>query len=242
MITAFVVAAGLALAGPAWAGPATSADEHRAQGYAHAERGEWDEAVRAYELAYAIDRDPVSLYAIGRIQAQRGDCAQAREAFARFLATDPPPRARASAQDEIERCRPAADPDDAAGAGEGAPAPGDAIARPAHRTSFYRDPLGDILVGSGVIAGGLGGYFYLRARAELCTDPCTGSYQAYQDSVARARTWRTGAIVAGGLGGALVVGGLVRWVLVAGDHGPAEVDVAWTPRPGGGALVVGGRF
>lgn len=244
-LLALALGLGLVVARPGAgaAGPATTGDEHRAEGYAHAERGEWDQAIRAYELAYAIDHDPVSLYAIGRIHAQRGDCARAHQAFERFLATSPPPRARASAEDEIARCQPAAAADPVA-SDDTDPADVDVdvdVDAPRPR-AFYRDPIGGALFGTGVVAGAVGGYLYLRARDALCADPCTGSYESYEDSLAHARSLRTGALVAGGVGGALVVASIVRWVMVSGDDGAAEVDVAWTPRPGGGALVVGGRF
>ena len=67
MRVAVTLIAALAAATPrAFAQPSTSAEEHREAGYAHVERGEWDDAIYEYEAAYALDHDPVSLYAIGK--------------------------------------------------------------------------------------------------------------------------------------------------------------------------------
>src|SRR4051812_35887664 len=81
-----------------------TADQHRAAGCAHVERSEWDDAIREYTAAYQLDHDPVSLYAIGRVESQRGDCQRAIDAFRRFLDSEPPRRARASAQAELDKC------------------------------------------------------------------------------------------------------------------------------------------
>ncbi len=249
VILVAIVGAALSLAPRAAAADPTAGEQLRAEGYGHVERGAWDQAVRAYERAFAADHDPVSLYAIGRIHAQRGDCVRARDAFTRFLETNPPPRARASATAELDRCRPT--PREAPPPFEPplAIAPADTDDRPPtppspppRRRSFLRDPLGGVLVTSGLVAGGLGGYFYLRARGELCADPCTISYQAFVDGNARAQTWRTGAVVAGGVGAALLVGGIARWIAVSGDDDRADLELSWAPHAGGGGLVVAGAW
>jgi tetratricopeptide (TPR) repeat protein len=238
---ALALAAALLLATPPKlrAEPVT-AEQHREAGYAHVERGAWDDAVRAYEAAYALDQDPVSLYAIGRVHVRRGDCAAAIAAFRRFLATEPPKKARASAESEVATCEAtlaAATPEPPPVVEPPPPPP---PPPPAPPRAFYRDPLGSALVGGGAVAAGLGLYFYVRARGAQCDDPCTGSYQDYRESVARAETWRTGAAVAGSVGGALIVAGAIRWV-TARDR-PAAVDVAIAPRAGGAAVVLGGRY
>ena len=242
---AAVALTAIAITRAAHAQPATTADQHRDAGYRHVERSEWDAAVDEYQAAYAIDHDPVSIYAIGRVHIQRGDCAAAIDAFRRFLELRPSPRARTSAAAEIAKCEAvlaaaAPAPDGPAAVDEPiviAPPPA-----PPHRRQrpFSSDPLGSVLVGGGVVAGGLGAYFYVRARGELCDDPCTGSYQAYQDGLERARTWRTTAVIAGSVGAGLIVAGTIRWL----THRDAadDVEVAWSPRPGGGAVVLGGRF
>lgn len=243
--TATVLVASLALCAPsrvAFADPDAdplTADQHRDAGYRHAERSEWDAALRDYQAAYELDHDPVSLYAIGRVHVRRGECAAAIDAFRRFLATAPPAKARASAEAEITTC-------EATLAAAHPEPPPDATPSPPPRPpssprtrAFYTDPVGGVLVGGGAVALGLGTYFYVRARGELCDDPCTGTYTAYQDSLARAHTWRTTAVIAGGLGGALVVAGAIRW---ATHRERAPVDVALTPRPRGAMLTVGAEF
>lgn len=244
---AFATVALATLAPRAAAAGPLSADAHREAGYAHVQRGAWDDAVREYQAAYAIDQDPVSLYAIGRVEVQRGDCAAAIDAFRRFLATGPAPKARASAEAEVARCEatlaaaappPEPEPEPEVAPPPPPPAP---VRRRRHRP-FYADALGGVLVGGGAVASGLGAYFYVQARGELCDDPCTGSYQSYQDHMARARTWRNGALIAGGVGAGLIVAGAVRWIVHREPVDRDDVDVAWSPRPGGGALIVGGRF
>ena len=153
----------IAITRAAHAQPATTADQHRDAGYRHVERAEWAAAVDEYEAAFAIDHDPVSIYAIGRVHTQRGDCATAIDAFHRFLELHPSPRARTSAEAEIAKCE--ATLAAAAAAPDGPPAVDEPIViepaptpapRRRHRP-FYSDPLGSVLVGGGAVV--LGGRF-----------------------------------------------------------------------------------
>jgi len=178
--------------------------------------GEFAEAAAAFEAAYERSKDPALLF--GRAQALRraGNCKAAIEVFEQFIDTTPPEPDVRAARDVIEACRailgedaiepvpPQPQPD---------PQPSPAPTPDHDAAAWRRDVLGGVLVGTGlgVAVGGaaLQGASFRRAREREETE------QAYED---RRRSARAMAGVGVGLlvtGGALVVGGVVRYVIVA---------------------------
>ncbi len=237
----------LALTGSAAAAVAQPTSAHEEVAARAYDAGDLATALREFEAAFAETGRPDLLYAIGKLHAAHGDCPRAIDHFQRFLATGPGPKASDGARAEIATCEAAlaaavpapepapVEPDPSPEAAPLAPAPTDG-------PGFYRDLLGTALVGGGVVAGVAAIVFYGQAIDAQCGGPvCTGvTYDQYLEDVERADRLRMRAIVVGGLGGALIAGGVVRYVL----HGRSErtVDVAVAPTRGGGSFVVGGRF
>ena len=225
-------------------------EEAAAKAYA---AGDLATALKEFEAAYADAPRPDLLYAIGRLHVARGNCTDAVWYFQRFLATEPGPKATDSATAEIKKCEdtiaaeraaqppapesPPAEPEPATTVVEPPPPIADG------RSPFYRDLLGNALVGGGVLAGVVGIVLYGQALSAQCGDPvCTGiDYDDFLEQRDRADRLRTNAIIAGGIGGALIIGGVLRYALR--DSSPSRrVDVGVAPAGGGGAVVVGGRF
>lgn len=206
---------------PAAEVPAPAAEvDHAARAGQLFRDGEYAEAAAAFELAYERTRDPALLF--GRAQALRraGNCTAAIEVFEAFIATHPPEPDVQAASDVIEACRailgedglpaePAPEP-----IAEPAAPPTDDVSPPARR-----DVLGGVLVGigAGMVVGGAVPYGLSFGRARGPVEPETE--QAYEQRQRSVRTLAaTGVSVMIG-GGALLVGGVVRYVIVARRSG-----------------------
>lgn len=98
---------------------------------------------------------------------------------------------------------------------------------------WYRDALGDTLVGSGIVGLAVGGGFYFATRAAIDDAKKANILAENHAAMDRAQTWRTTSLVAGGIGAALVTVGLLRYALRV-DH--YEILIA----PNG--VRVGGAF
>lgn len=114
-----------------------------------------------------------------------------------------------------------------------APAPSDA-AQQVERRAWYRDGVGDALLGTGVVALGGGGVLFMMGRSTA------SSAGQSVDNFAKARqnTWQQPAGVAlmGG-GGALIAGSIVRYLIAGHSSGPS---LGAAPTAGGGAVVLSG--
>ncbi len=113
----------------------------------------------------------------------------------------------------------------------------DVVAPTAHH--WYADPPGDVLVGSGIAAGVVGGLFLRAALDSRDQADATTSYRRYSDLVDRAHRDRTYAIVAGAGAVALIGVGCVRIVMHDRDD---ERAIAIAPVDRGGIIVWGGRW
>lgn len=177
---------------------------------AHA-KGDYATALVELTAAYDLDPQPDLLYAIGQVHSKLGDCAAATASFEAFRATVTDAETREVVQQAIEHCEPKV------------------VARAptaVEPSPFYTDVAGDLLVGSGVVAGVIGLVLYTQARGQLDDAERAPSLLAYQAAVDSARTGRALAI-AFGIGGALLVGGGV---------------VRFAMREDGGVVSVGGTF
>jgi hypothetical protein len=227
---------------------------------------EYDVAIAELRAAYEIEPRLDILFAWAQAARQGGDCVTAIRLYKEFLASDDLTAMQTKvANDNLNRCRRVLGPEAAAAAeadghvadsGEASPpevagaspvvgprSPAPPPGPPADRkgTPWYRDPLGGSLVGAGSVALGVGGAFYvLWQRSEREAEETIG-FDAYRAKVEEARFRRRIAIAGGSIGGALVVAGVVRYLVRTGDaREPISASVTVDER--GGALVVTGRF
>lgn len=222
---------------------------------------QYAEAADAFEDAYTANPLPRYLWAGAQAERLAGDCAAAIDLYDRFLATGPSEKnerdatnARQACADELDRKKHPAK----ATAPEG-PAPSPATpstSEPAPATdtagkqakpepkprdrerpplAWYRDPWGGALVGSGVFVGGIGiGLLVSAVRLDKdAADASTeGAYESSRDdAVLRQRV----GIATVAIGSALVVSGVVRWIVV-GTRGHRR-RAALSPTPGGVVLT-----
>jgi hypothetical protein len=197
------------------------------------ERGRFADAAAAFSEAYAKTGDPALLF--GRAQALRraGNCKAAIDVFEQFIAAGPPEPDVKEAEAVIEDCR-------AILGEEAEPEPPppivpvvDAEPEPLSRDrpKWWRDPAGGVLLGTGlgvsVIGATLYGVSFSRAgdqRGETETE-----FEARRDSV---RNLSAAGISLLAVGGAILVGAIVRYALVSRS---APSSAGW--RRGGGRLT-----
>lgn len=177
--------------------------------------GRFAEAATAFGQAYESTGDPAFLF--GRAQALRraGNCGAAIEVFEAFIETGPPRSDVEGAQEVIEACRsilgePALEPEPAEEPAT-IPAPTEAPDRVPPR--WPRDLVGGVLLGAGAAVTITGGALYGAAVAR--SSDRTETEQGYEDR--QRQVLIRGGIGIGAMitGGALLVGSVVRYVLVA---------------------------
>jgi hypothetical protein len=190
--------------------------------------GEFAQAAAAFQTAYERTGDPAFLF--GRAQALRraGNCGAAIEVFEAFIAASPPEADVQAAQDVIAACR------SILGEDASEPAPDEPQVEPAPQVEpeprpparWHRDLAGGVLLGSGLAVAAAGGALYGTAFARASDRMETE--QAYE---ARQRQVRTLGAAGVGLmitGGALLVGSIVRYVIVARrDRAGGDDQARW---------------
>jgi hypothetical protein len=195
----------------------------------------WEDAAEAFAEAYAATKDPRILYAQAQAVRKAGDCRRAIELYAAFLETSPPPQAERGARDNMAECakdvaaqpvsEPEPDPDPDP---ESLPRRVDADPR----RPWYADPWGGALAGVGVVGLVAGGAVYGVARADEREADRATTENDYLDRIDRASTLSRVGIALFVVGGAAIVGAVVRYSIV-GTRGRRDRISA---RPGG--LVV----
>lgn len=219
---------------------------------------DYDAAAAAVEAAYLIEPQPMLLYPWAQAERSRGNCAAAVELYQRFLDSDPPEAAATPARENMDRCQEQLD----------AEAPEEPVEDivdevieeepepetkpkpvlqddPPKAKAWYKDPLGGVLSGLGVagVGAGVGLMAVGSSKAGKAVDQ--DMHSGYLDERDSATKLRNGGAIALSIGGALLVGGIVRYVLVA-KKGKQAKSTAWQLSPQLGprwsGVAVGRRF
>jgi tetratricopeptide (TPR) repeat protein len=114
---------------------------------------------------------------------------------------------------------------------------------PSQRRFWYRDWTGHALIGGGLVLTVTGVVLWSVGRSAIDEAYAAGSYEAYEARVGRlsaADAKQKVGVVLMACGGAVIVGGVLHYVL----HRPHEqgVVVSVGAGPGGASLVAAGRF
>lgn len=233
---------------------------------AHSEE-KFDVALVELQAAYKLDPQPDLLFAIGQVHVKLGDCKAAIESYEKFLAQTKDAQAKAVTNQAIDACKkelatatPKPDPvPDPVPTPDPTPTPDpqppvrespfqeraatpvpQVNERPAERTPWYKDPIGDTLVIGGTLAVVGGIVMYSGARADLDDAEAAPTHADYQTLVDDAKSKRTFSVVLLGGGAALVGAGIIRYVLRGGGSSSRQVGVV--PARGGGFVSFGGSF
>lgn len=217
---------------------------------------DFDAAAAAVESAYFIEPKPMLLYPWAQAERSRGDCAAAVELYRRFLASDPAAELATVATENMERCQEqldeaAAEDDDEVVAIidddddtedeiveedpiEEAPQPQPVAApteedNPPKAKAWYLDPVGGALAGVGLVGVGAGVGLLAVASSKAKGASDQDSHTGYRGEVDGATSLRNGGAAALSIGAALLVGGAVRYALVARKNKAAAQ--AWNVTP-----------
>lgn len=207
-------------------------------------------AIPELKAAYALEPNPMLLYAWAQAERLAGSCARAVELYRRFIATNPAPDQRQLAEANLLDCEAelpdpveAERPDDDLGAMED-----EDDAAPDHdppQRPWYTDPAGGVLTGlgvGGVIGGGVMMAIARRKAREAPNAAIEGDYLQIRDQANRLNTV---GIVVLSAGSALVLGGVIRYALKR-SAGRADRETAgrlrWRPVMTANGLGITGRF
>lgn len=190
------------------------------------EQGRLLDAWDAIDEAEALAPKPFYEYMRGLIRQAQGRCDRAVEHWARYLDSNPTESDAADVRVLIDECgglpepapEPTLDPTpvppgpdpEVTPDPELAPTPSD---RPA-TTPWHRDVTGGVLLGVGLASLATGGGLLLGARQQQRRGPQGASLMVHDTRIRRARGLSYGAIAAGTIGVALVVGAIVRYARI----------------------------
>jgi len=187
--------------------------------------GDFPKAVEELLAADHLDSRPEVLYALGQATRKLGDCRRAIFFFSAYAEVAPTPQAASAARLQINRCLaevsstplPTTKPADKPVEPAPQPVPVEAkpevtvVKKPAGR-SVARDPLAGALLGVGLGVCGAGGG--LLGWSESLFGNAGSSLHAYE-SAKSAGGIRIGGFVLLGVGGAAIVGSIVRYAILA---------------------------
>jgi tetratricopeptide (TPR) repeat protein len=237
---------------PAHAGEPAMKPEARA----HLERGlaaygekDWPLAIREFRAGFAIDPRPDFLFAWAQSARLSGDCTAAIDLYQQFIATSPSPEQSDAAEKMTARCRETLAAEAPAKAPEPAPPQAEPPPRvppptaPRAERAWWKDGWGASFTALGVVGLGVGIGMYVAASSSDDAAAHASSYDEFALRKDQAASHRTVAAIGLGVGGALLVTGGVRYLLVHRQHREASsTSVAFSLAPGAASLWVGGSF
>lgn len=215
------------------------------RGVAAYQKQDYAAASAALERSYDLEPDIETLFAWAQSERKQENCESAITLYEKLLAYDMPAANKAAVQTKLDECKaiiaanteaepPVAPAPSEPVQVEPAPAP----APRAEGKPWWKDPLGDALVISGVTGLVVGGVFLYQAKqAEDRSFESIANFEAEQDT-AQSRG-RLGVIVTIA-GGALVAGGIVRYL--TRSTGESRTSVTGWMTPDGGGVAALGRF
>ena len=186
-------------------------------------------AIKALEEGFALEPRREFLFANAQARRLSGDCRGAVPLYQRFLEMSPPPVQASATHIALARCA-----QQMAAEKPAPPPPAIAVppAPPAPPPPWTHDRWGAVLLGSGVVALGVGGAFLWSSFAAL-PSASKQDYPPYHSEQATAESRHTIAVVGLVGGGALVAAGVARYAWVRHER---RAHATLTLVPGGLAL------
>ncbi len=209
--------------------------------------GRWLDAAADYQVVFEATGDLRVRYAQAEALRLGGACAEALPMYQEYLAGKPSQAMQARTlqlirycEDEVqaEQAREAAltspvvpepEPEREPEIDQGPP--------PEPPRPWYRDPAGDALVAVGLATSIAGGVVLGLGMREGNTGGDATDDRAFGEAIDRAETRTLAGGITLGVGGAILLGGIVRWVVVE-RRNRSNLDVAVAPR----GVAVSGRF
>lgn len=226
--------------------------------------GRFADAAGMLEKAYLIEPKAELLFPWAQAEREQGHCDVATELYGQFLESiNEGPMADAARQN-IERCEgevavavppdeefvEVIDDDPEPVVEEPVESEPDSEPPPPKATpkddapkakKWYRDPAGGVLTGLGVAGVGAGVALLVIAGSTAKAAPDAANLEDYRSDGDRATTFRNAGAGVLTVGGALLVGGIVRYAVVAKKSKSNATASLWYA-PDSGGVAVSGRF
>lgn len=249
-----VLAVALAWPGVAVAEPKDPvARKHLEDGQAALHRDDYEGAIQAYQRALRIEREAKVLYLLGQAEYLRGDCRASVGYFKEVKAFEVSPAIEEAMRPYLADCaerlldapqavpepppEPALD-EPATVASEPSPAE-QASDEPRAPRRWYQDPLGDVLVATGVLGAAAGGALFGVAYGRRSG---AQSYGELEGAASGIRTFRIAGAATLGVGAALAIGGFIRWGVMARRARESQARVGVVIDRGTAGLTIHGEF
>lgn len=220
--------------------------------------GNFGDAAKLIEKAYLIEPVPELLFPWAQAEREQGNCRAAIDLYGRLLEEIPEGRMADSARNNIALCEEEMPPEEEAVAvveddpledeyiepepdPEPEPVPATKTDKEPKAKQWYKDPAGGVLTGLGVVGVGAGAALLIVATGNANAAPDAPSLADYNSQSDSALTQRNAGAGVLSVGGALLVAGVIRYVLVAKKNKASATASVWTA-PGSGGLVLSGRF
>ncbi len=169
------------------------------------------------EDAYAANPDPRFIYMKAALEERVGHCAEAIPLYQAFLTEAEDPADRVEAEAGLQRCGAPVEPEPTPPPEPAAPPPVVERIPPEptpQQPRWTRDALGWSLTGLGLASSVAGGVLLALADRSARAANTATQQSLYDAERARVGPLRLGGAVALSAGGALIVGGIVRFIVV----------------------------
>jgi hypothetical protein len=211
-------------------------------------KGDYSGASKALSDSYQREGDPETLFAWAQSERKQGNCNSAIELYNTLLAFSLPAENKKVIEGQLAECKqivasqakpaePPPPPPEPAHVAPEPPHPTPPAPAPEDR-AWWRDPVGDVLVGGGVVGLGVGAALLVSAHSADQAKNTAASYAEYKDAADRAHDRGLYGVIGAAAGGALVIGGVVWY---ATHRGHRSVVTGWLA-PAGGGIAVGRGF
>ena len=204
------------------------------------------EAARLLEKAYLIEPKPELLYPWAQAERNQGNCDIAIDLYEQFLDSGAKGEFADAAKQNIERCREetGAEADGGTVVEDGAGDDGaaeDVVEEQPKRArdnkerkdddpktrKWYADPTGGVLFAVGLVGVGVGGGLLGVAMSTAKKAPDADTNDDYVAQRDRATAFRNGGAAALAIGGALLVGAVIRYAVVARKQKKSATALRW---------------
>ena len=208
------------------------------EGLQASDEQDWERAVDRFQASFEIEENPASLFGLAQATRHTAGCREAVPLFKRFMrmvpeGSQPYDYAREAlvdcatemaetegdpdAEEDVE-LEPVAPPPDA----QQDPIEDDPPRKRKDRP-WHRDPLGGVLVGVGAVTAATGGTLLIVAEVQNNQD--VDEYGLLEERLERIKAMRIAGGVVLGVGGALLIGGVVRWAVLGAKQNRGRTAV-----------------
>lgn len=217
------------------------------EGIAAYQKGDYAGAAAAFGRSHGIENDVETLFAWAQAERQQEHCEKASELYQKLLESKLPDENKQVVSEKLGECKkilaakqPAPEPDPKPTTPDPKPEP---EPRPIPDTnpegrSRWKDPLGGVLLGTGVVGLAVGGVFLVSAKGADADAKKATNYFEVERLNDKAESKGKIGVIASVAGGALIVAGIVRYATRSTRR---TVVTGWLGTDGGGIAALG-RF